>query len=794
MKHFFCTILALFAFALFLFTHSVSAAESLTLAKDGKTDHVIVLPVTSTAVESTAAKELQSHLGAVTGANFAIVNEVGVDATKPQIIVGNSKRLKELLPDLDISKIPYDGIVIKTVGNNLVLVGHPQRGTLYAVYSFLEDTVGVRWWTSTESYIPKKPTLQIPPQNVEYAPKLIYREAYYRDAFEGVFASRMKCNGNMSRVTPEYGGHHRFFHFVHSFFPLIPPDKYFEQHPEWYSEINGQRKHDHAQLCLTNDEMRAELTKNALEGLRQNPGATYISISQNDWRGNCTCEKCKAIDDEEGSPAGSLLRFVNKVAEDIEKEFPDIWVETLAYQYTRKPPKFVTPRKNVVIRLCTIECCFFQPLGEGEHNKSLREDIQGWSKIADSLFIWDYTVNFSAYMLPHPNHRVLGPNVRFFVDHNTIGLFEQGDAHCTAGDFARVKNWVLSQMMWDQSRDADKLYDEFILGYYGPDAGPIVKEYLTLLHDRAEQANVYLGCFRVGTEWLDMATLLKAHALMEKAVASAKDDTICNRLRRDKMPIDLVILRDYHALRRKAEAMGQSASLPSNPKALADNFAAQCKEFGVTHYWEWDGSGNMWDHGRGLTKVLDGFQKKFASDASAAPPEFCKNLPKTSWCDIQSFEFNLHKDGELTFPVDDAKASNKRAVKMPGDHHEWATSYPFDSSLLDLTPKEPATQSPESGDVVPGSLEYRLYAAVRCEAKEGVTGPAMTLGVYDPDEKKGVTYKALTVEEIGGSEYRWIDLGAFPIRPTQYVWFAPPKRPGDVEAVYVDRIVVVRER
>ena len=766
----------LLLFVIVTFLPVLATAESLALSKNGKTEYVIVLPAEPTAVEQTAVKELKEHLDAVTGTDFAIVAESEADAAKPQLVVGNSQRARELLPNLDVTTIPYDGIVIKSVGKNLVFVGHPQRGTLYAVYSFLEDAVGVRWWTSTESFLPKKPTLEIPQQNIEYSPKLIYRYAYYRDAFNGVFATRMKCNGQS--VPKEYGGNHQFYLFVHSFFPLLPPEKYFDTHPEWYSEIGGVRKHEFAQLCLTNDEMRAELTKNALEGLRKNPDAKFISISQNDWDGHCTCEKCKAVDDEEGSHAGTLLRFVNKVAEDIEKEFPDVWVETLAYQYTRKPPQLVKPRKNVVVRLCTIECCFFQPLGEGEHNKSLREDIEGWSNTADNLFIWDYTVNFSAYMLPHPNHRALGPNVRFFVDHNTIGLFEQGDAHCTAGDFARLKNWVLSHIMWDPSLDANKLYDEFLMGYYGPDAGPIVKEYLTLIHGQAEKSGVYLGCFRNATEWLGAEMFLKAYVLMGKAVTAAKDETIRNRLRRDKMPIDLVFLRDYHTIRRKADLLGQSAVLPDNLKAPVDDFAARCKEFGVTSYDEWGGIGR-------LNEVLNGLKLKFGP--GAPPPEFCKDLPKNSWYEVQNYEFNLARSGEWTFLIDDEKASNKGAVKMPGDHFEWATSHTFDNSLNDLTPKESAAVPPEA-------LEYRLYAAVRCDAKEGIEGPAMTLGVYDYENKKGVVAKTLSVAEIRGSEYHWIDMGAIPLRPGHNFWFAPPKRPGEVDAVYIDRIVVVREQ
>ena len=761
-----------------LLSPALLASEPLVLSKEGKTGYVIVLPAEPTAVEQTAAKELKQHLDAVTGADFAIVSETNVDTAKPQIIVGNTKRLKELLPSLDIAKIPYDGIVIKTVGKNLILVGHPQRGTLYAVNSFLEDTVGVRWWTSTESFIPKKPTLEIPVQNVEYAPKLIYREAFYLDAFDGVFASRMKCNGNMVHTTPEYGGHHRFFHFVHSFFPLLPPDKYFADHPDWYSEIDGQRRHEHAQLCLTNDEMRAELTKNAIEGLRKNPDAKFISISQNDWYGYCTCEKCKAVDDEEDSHAGTLIRFVNKVAEDIGKEFPDVWVETLAYQYTRKPPKLVKPRKNVVIRLCTIECSFVQPLS-GEQNKTLCDDIEGWSKIADNLFIWDYTVNFSAYMLPHPNHRVLGPNVRFFVDHNTIGLFEQGDAHCTAGDFARLKNWVLSQMMWDPSRDAEKLYDEFIMGYYGPDTGPIVKEYLTLIHDRAEQSGVYLGCFRTTADWL-YAALADAYALMGKAVAAAKDETIRNRVRRDSMPVDLVMLRTYKSFFRTLVLQG-SSSIGNSIEALFNDFSTRCKEFGVTSYDEWGGINK-------LNEVLEGLKQRIG-EPTAPTPDFCQNLPRTAWFDVLSAEFDTHELGKLTFFVTDERASNKRAVKMPGDHYEWATSYTFDDALRCVRP-------PVLGTAVPGAphAPYRLYAAVRCDAKDGVEGNAMTLGVYDYENKKGIVSKTLAVSDIRGAEYHWIDMGVIALKPGHNFWFAPPKRPGEVDAVYIDRIVVVREQ
>jgi hypothetical protein len=105
----------------------------------------------------------------------------------------------------------------------------------------------------------------------------------------------------------------------------LPPEKYFAAHTDWYSEIDGKRKHDNAQLCLTSEDMTRELIKNVLDALRKNPDAKMIDVSQNDWAGFCTCAKCKAIDDAEESHAGNARVDAQQVAEAVEKEFPTSW-------------------------------------------------------------------------------------------------------------------------------------------------------------------------------------------------------------------------------------------------------------------------------------------------------------------------------------------------------------------------------------------------------------------------------------------------------------------------------------
>lgn len=577
------SVLLFLAFASLLFT-TCSVTENLTLSDGGITKYVIVLPDSPTLVEMTAAKELKEHLDHITGADFFIVSETEAGTSQPMLVVGNSELAKTLLPTVDADKLPYDGIVIESVEDHIVMLGHPVRGTLYAVNTFLEDAIGVRWWTATETYIPKVKKLKVPKLHINYAPHLIYREAFYKDALSDTrFAARMKCNGDFSKIEPEYGEYHKFQYFVHSFYPILPPKIYFEKHPEWYSLVEGKRVNQWAQLCLTNEEMRKEFIKNALDTLRIHPDMDFISISQNDCHGACQCDNCQSIVKTEGSESGPLIRFVNAVAEEIEKEFPEIWVETLAYQYTRKAPSTVKPRKNVVIRLCTIECSFSQPLGEGDHNKSLREDIESWSEIADNLFVWNYVTNFTSYMLPHPNIHTLAPDIRFFIKNKTIGLFEQGDVYCNAGDFVRMRNWVISHLMWNPDLDENALIDEFLVGYYGEKAAPYLRQYWDLMTQRVKDSAVYLRCYMEHTaDWLTVPVYAEAASLMKQALDATEDENLRKRLRREEIPMKFVLLLENERFKTYEKENGSSPVILPDPEKGLTEFMSLLEEFNVT--------------------------------------------------------------------------------------------------------------------------------------------------------------------------------------------------------------------
>ena len=559
--------------------------DSALIAENGVAKAVIVIAEDASEPEQHAATELAEFLEQITGAEFEVVSPPAADS--PRLLVG-AEAAKLAEPDFSTEGLGTDGIVIRRVGDDLILAGGHPRGTLYAVYTFLEDELGCRWWSSSESTIPNKPTLEVGNLDVRYVPVLEYREPYWFDAFDSDWAVRNKSNGNRPKLDEKRGGNHTYQGFVHTFYPLIPPKTYFKEHPEWFSEIKGKRTYEQAQLCLTNEAMRKELVKNLKANLRNNPAATIASVSQNDWHGNCQCAKCAAVEKEEESPAGLMLRFVNSVADDIKEEFPNVAISTLAYQYTRKPPKYVKPRENVIVRLCSIECSFSKPLAD-ERNQNFRDDIVGWSKISNRLYIWDYTTNFRHHIMPHPNLRVLGPNVKFFAEHHVKGIFEQGAYTTNGAEMAELRAWVLAKLLWDPSLDEQQLIDEFIDGYYSPAAGHI-RDYLNVTHDAVEASEDWLGCFEKNTaKYLSFDMLSKGWAHLKAAEKAVQDNPELRfRVQVAQLPVTYTFMTRWDEMRQKAEEIGADWPMLETIQGAFEEFMTIARKKNITRLNEWN--------------------------------------------------------------------------------------------------------------------------------------------------------------------------------------------------------------
>jgi len=560
---------------------SLPLRADVAIARSGRAEARIVVAASASEPERYAASELAFFLHIVTGGDFK-VQTTADGAPGSRLFVG-AGAVRAADPGFPAGLAPEE-YAVTARGNDLFLAGGGPRGTVYAVYAFLEDVVGCRWWTRSASTMPRRPSLRLGTVSLRSKPAFEYREPYWYESFDPVLAARLKVNGIQAGGGDREGGRQVYEGFVHTFYRLIPPEKYFDAHPEWFSEINGRRTFKDAQLCLANEEMRRELVENLRRLLRANPKATIASVSQNDCQGFCTCPACRAVDAEEGGPAGSVLRFVNKVAADLEAEFPGLAVDTLAYQYSRKPPRLVRPRPNVIVRLCSIECSFAKPLDHAS-NKAFYDDLKGWAAIAGRLYIWDYTTNFSHYIQPHPNYPVLAPNLRLFAANSVRGVFEQGAYQSWASEMAELRAWVLAKLLWNPGLDAERLRGEFLKGYYGSAAGAVA-DYLALMEGAVAGSGDKLGCYSPAeAKFLSLDVLRRGWAILEKAERKAGLDEHKRRLRIARLPVAYVVITRWDELRKSA---GSSAwPWGGERDGLLKWFLDSARAEKVSHTSEW---------------------------------------------------------------------------------------------------------------------------------------------------------------------------------------------------------------
>lgn len=561
MNKLYLTLLA----ALFL----IGPLDAATLAINGRPKSVIIVDPSATAVEFYAARQLAENLRQITGAVFEI--RTNTTAPRQSILVGQGKAALKYFPNVPYDKLGDEEWVIQTKGNRLLLSGGRPRGALYAVSRFLQDRCGVRWWTPWASRVPPQASLRIADLNIRGRPAFEYREPFWFTAFDADWCWKNLCNGNSSNLKPGQGGCVKYNGgFVHTSYPLVPPDKYFGAHPEWYSLIGGKRVSAGAQLCTSNPKLREFLLDQVREELRARPDARIVSVSQNDCFGPCECDNCKAIDDAEGSHAGSMIALVNYIAGKIAPEFPDAAIDTLAYQYTRKPPRRLRPLPNVIVRLCSIECNFREPLDDPS-NAAFADDIRNWSKLTGRLYVWDYVTDFWHYMLPHPNWFVLGPNLRFFQTNHVRGVFEEGAYQSYDSEMEEMRAWVLAQLLRDPQQDDRALIREFLDGYYGA-AGKSIWRYLELMENASKGFALYCGS-SPDVPFLNFKTLRAAEQLWQQAEqAVAGDEDSLERVRLGHLAVRYAWLTRWDGLRKECAGGGGSWPLDDSKKKVAEEW------------------------------------------------------------------------------------------------------------------------------------------------------------------------------------------------------------------------------
>jgi hypothetical protein len=592
----FKTIFSFFAVAI-LIAAAVALAlgagqKKIAIAEGGRSSYRIVLPENATRVEEYAARELRTFLKRISGAELPVVYESGERDdvhSGPGIYIGRTRPAFEAVGATALDKLGREGFILKTVGRDLIIAGGGPRGTLYGVYGFLEDHLGCRWYAPDAEFIPSLDRIVIMPIDEIQRPAFEYREPFFQHAFDGTWAIRNRTNGNQASISAEQGGHIQYSHFVHTLYSLVPPGKYFKDHPEYFSEIDGVRKSEHAQLCLTNPEVLRIATAQVLKWIEDAPDATIFSVSQNDSFGYCMCPKCRAIDEAEGTPMGTLLRFVNAIADEVAKKHPDKIIDTLAYQYSEKPPKTIRPRPNVVIRLCHMQpSCDLHPLEKCFMNKNYVRNLKNWNKLTDRIFVWHYVTNFAHYVAPFPDLNAIVRDIPFYQEHGVKGYFGQGSYQSPGGDMAEIKAWVIAKLLWNPSLDPGTLINDFMHGYFGPASPPIMKYYLAL-QKRANNSSVHAHLYSGPTAYLTGDLIKLGEKSFDEAEAiAAGDPALLKRVRRARLPVTYVELTEPHLLGWKPADM--RAGGPHDQFARLGQFEKDLAEFNVTNLEEWQGA------------------------------------------------------------------------------------------------------------------------------------------------------------------------------------------------------------
>lgn len=507
-----------------------SKARPAELFNNGQTTYDIVLSTHASPSEKTSAEELKDILYKICGATFSISTTT---QKKPHhIFIGYSDHVRNATNDIELAHHD-ESFTYRTIGENLYIYGGRQRGTMYGVYAFLEQQLGVHWYTANYTHIPKLETWQLPtPLYRHESPAITRRQVYYHDCSDPAWkAHNMENTGYYVNEDNKYGGGQPAIWGNHTMHKLLPPKKYFKSHPEYYSLNKGKRTAN-GQLCLSNKNVLHEVTNNLSDTIRRHPRYWAYCIGQNDNALACECNRCKQIESQYGGKSGILIWFINQIADQVKQEYPEKLIATFAYQYTQKPPKNIKPRDNVIIRLSTIANCFCHPIEQCPENTTFQNDCIEWSTITQNILIWDYTTGFFQFLAPFPDFDAMAPNIRFFARHRVLGILEEGQYLSPGGEFGELKPWLLSKLLWNPNQDVDSLAHLFIHDYYGK-ANQDILEYYKLCKSIVRHDSHVKFRYNQDHPILTDTFIKKAKKILNRAEAQAQaDTTLMHRVQR----------------------------------------------------------------------------------------------------------------------------------------------------------------------------------------------------------------------------------------------------------------------
>lgn len=553
--------------------------DNILVAKDNKAFLTIVIPTKVTEIEKFAAEELSEYLEKVSGAVFEVVSEDSFDGKG--IYIGYT----DYADRNGIKTAGNEEWYIKADNGSIIISGGTcakDRGTLYGVYHFIEDYLGVRWWNEWEEYIPKQSTVAIPEDFfMTGEPEIKLRQISTTYTVHDLrFLVRNRNHGDIpkrnimgwgldtARKVGGFiysGGPHR----SHTMPLYIPAEEYFEEHPDWFAwDEKYQERNSGGQLCFSNEEVAKEMGRKVLEAVKQDNETadklginrpTSYGITLGDFGYHCQCEKCRESVEKSGM-IGHILKFINTIAAEVAKESPGTMLDTPAYSAYREPPKDGTmPAKNVYIRLCDVNTDILHGLNH-RHNTYQKRLLVEWAELCrkngSHLNIQDYYMyQFPFY--PLPILFKMEENFKLYHEYGINGTFIESHEEMENSMWT-MQNWLTAKLMENPTADFGGLLDDFVYKYYGA-AGEYVKEYLYLLRDACEkyEPRVTLHYSTTNTNYIDLDIVIKGNKLFTKALDNVKDSPeLTERVKMLRSDLDKVTAVRYNDFKRLAKDQG----------------------------------------------------------------------------------------------------------------------------------------------------------------------------------------------------------------------------------------------
>ena len=468
-------------------TAYLAEKKEICLAENGESDYKIVIPADKSEIFKEDAEYLRDVLCRMTGGTdtFEVITDNVFYAGK-FISLGDTAYSSSVIAE----GVENDGFAIKISGGNIFIKSSPyvdentaNDGVINGIYSFAEDVLGCMFVRNDYDYVPYAPTVYLAPLDIVDNPDFAWRRIYQYEVSQDDWSKRIKSNGTGEKSDIGNDGNKYWGTWCHSSFKFVDPDLYFESHPEYYAYIDGERRIEYdgqdTQLCLTNPDIYPIIEAKLEEFINEYPDAKYWDFSINDNAHYCQCDECNESYEKYGSRAGALIEILNRLAE----RFPDKYISTLAYLFTKDVPEGIECADNVNIVIAPIQTSqlYSSKYGENDASAQAKEMIEGWSAVCDNLFVWDYVVDFKNLLMPFPNLAVQKENVEFYKENNVKSVFHQGSRE-KKDEFACLRSYLLAKQLWDTDTDVNALLGKYVSVTYG-DAAPYVAEYIDIMHD-----------------------------------------------------------------------------------------------------------------------------------------------------------------------------------------------------------------------------------------------------------------------------------------------------------------------